>query len=170
MYDLGPNRKAADDHQIRDDLASWKSREIIDHGGLEDNRVPMGSPNSKSPQTPSMFYENHWITQSTLFPFPFHDFEKRQQAEGVEGESTENQKSQLQCATCKAKFDTRNALEEHAKTHSNTNRNYTCNFCNKSFSRSWNFQRHILIHKGKIKCLSHTLSNCIAKTSWRYLT
>ncbi|CAB4003847.1 zinc finger 239-like [Paramuricea clavata] len=47
-------------------------------------------------------------------------------------------------------FDTRAALEEHVKTtHTNSNRSYTCQYCSKSFSRSWNFQRHVLIHKGE---------------------
>ena len=151
IYDLGRTREAHDDHKLPEtESASWKTQQAnLFEGTYErDSRVPEKTPNSTSPSTPSMFYENHWINQSTLFPFSFHDFEMKPRAEGTaDAESPE--KTQLQCATCKKDFDTRTALEEHVKsTHTNSNRSYTCQFCNKSFSRSWNFQRHVLIHKG----------------------
>ena len=153
IYDLGRTREAKDDHKLPEmESASWKSqqRNMLEGTYERDHRVPERKPNSSSPQTPSMFYDNHWINQSTLFPFSFHEFEMKPRVEGTGTESTESTKNQLQCVTCKKEFDTRVAMEEHVKTtHTNSNRSYTCQYCNKSFSRSWNFQRHVLIHKGE---------------------
>jgi hypothetical protein len=149
IYDLGRTREAQDDHKLPE-TESAQQRNMFEGTYERDHRVPEKTPNSMSPPTPSIFYDNHWINQSTLFPFSFHDFEIKPRAEGTETESPENPKNQLQCVTCKKDFDTRVALEDHVKTtHTNSNRSYTCQFCNKSFSRSWNFQRHVLIHKGR---------------------
>lgn len=126
----------------------WKSHPRMFETPYEQRLPPGVAPTPTSPPTPSMFHENHWITQSTLFPFAFHEFERKIQDDGETKEPADSSKSH--CASCKEAFDSPASLEEHIKTsHGNSNKIYTCQYCNKSFSRSWNFQRHVLIHKGE---------------------
>lgn len=176
IYDLGQTREAYDDNKRTEtEPGSWKDQHhnLFKRQPEQEHRVPERTPNSTSPQTPSVFYDNHWITQSTLFPFSFHDFEMKPPSDGTEGESPDNPKSQLKCVSCKKDFDTRVALEEHVKaSHTNSNRSYTCQFCSKSFSRSWNFQRHVLIHKGRgvQRHVEHSSCSCDQALRTLYLS
>lgn len=138
-----------DDHQFSDkETMIWKARHPNLFEGPYEHRPTGIAPTPTTPPTPSMFHENHWITQSTLFPFAFHDFERKPREGAADVDSMDQNK--LECVNCKKEFESRASLEEHVKSsHGSSSRSYTCQFCNKSFSRSWNFQRHVLIHKGE---------------------